>query len=46
MKYDMDQLLKSALFSKEKPDDSLNQKIIRKFEEKEIENMRKRKCDQ
>ncbi|MEY8392451.1 hypothetical protein AALA98_14000 [Lachnospiraceae bacterium 45-W7] len=42
MKYDMDQLLKSALFSKEKPDDSLNQKIIRKFEEKEIENMRKR----
>lgn len=42
MKYDMDQLLKSALTSKEEPDHRLNQRIMRKFQEKEHENMSKR----
>ncbi|MCI8299384.1 MAG: hypothetical protein HFI69_03390 [Lachnospiraceae bacterium] len=42
MKHDMDQLLNSALSSREEPDDRLNQRIMRKFQEKENENMSKK----
>lgn len=41
MKYDMDELLRNALSCKEEPDYWLNQKIIRKIQEKEREDMSK-----
>lgn len=41
MKHDIDQLLKNALSSKEEPDDRLNQRIIKKVQQKERENMGK-----
>lgn len=42
MKYDMDELLRNALSSKEEPDDRLNQDLIRKVQEKEREDMSKK----
>lgn len=42
MKYDMDKLLRNALSSQEEPEDCLNQRIIKKVQEKESENMSKK----
>ncbi len=42
MKYDMDKLLRNALSPKEEPEDWLNQRIIRKIQEKESEHMSKK----
>lgn len=42
MKYDMDKLLRNALSSQEEPEDWLNQRIIKKVQEKESENMSKK----
>lgn len=41
MRYDMDELLRTALSFKKEPDDRLNQEIIRKVQEKERNDMSK-----